>query len=88
MKKNYTKPGIIIESFEIAQNICSCGAIAGGNNLGRPNQWVKGACGWITQSNVIWVDAEMNCTFTVDEDAEGFGVCYNNPSEMNNIFSS
>ena len=88
MKKKYSKPGIIIENFTIAQNIAAnCGA-AHKSPWGSPTHADKGHCGWFDGVDTIWA-AEPACTedgLTTDDDVKG--VCYNNPSLGMNIFNS
>ena len=81
MKKEYTKPGIIIESFEISQNISAgCGAIPGKTVGGKVNTSQVGVCGWQDNGslNIIWVD-DSKCTTGTPADSEIYGFCYNNP---------
>lgn len=88
MKKQYSKPGIIIEDFAIAQSIAaSCGA-SHNSNLGAPMQWSKTTCGWDAGGAIIWTTNNDGCGIKLKEDAQGFGVCYNNPGNGVNIFSS
>ena len=88
MKKRYVKPGIIIEDFKIAQSISAgCGA-AHDSSLGGPTQWGKTTCGWDAGGTVIWTASNNGCIMKVAENAEGFGVCYNNPEGGINIFGS
>ncbi|MCD8383118.1 MAG: hypothetical protein LUC30_09485 [Clostridiales bacterium] len=90
MKANYEKPMILFESFELNQSIAeSCGVTGGGNSLGKPTHWSKATCGWsIGGTIVIWVSEETGCNdfAGVDEDVDG--LCYNNPSPGQSIFSS
>lgn len=92
MKKEYTKPGIIIESFEIAQNISAgCGAIPGKNVGGMVNSSQAGVCGWkdTGSRNIIWVGTTSNCTTDTPADSEIYLFCYNNPdSSKMRLFSS
>lgn len=89
MKKEYAKPKIIIEDFKIAQSISAggCGAIANGS-LGDPNTWDRSTCGWSMGNLVIWTDANKGCSFKWGKDDPWEGVCYNNPTPGNSIFSS
>lgn len=94
MKKQYSKPGIIIENFELSQNIAAgCGA-AHDSIWGSPNHSSKHSCGWTTQwGQVLWYEASI-CNNTVqkpdDQNPEGQvnGVCYNNPDGGMTIFNS
>lgn len=88
MKKQYSKPGIIIEDFIIAQNIASCGAVAGGNSLGKPNHWTKTTCGWDMDGIIAFLEGTTICNYPVEEGTDFGGICYNNPGGGNSIFSS
>lgn len=88
MKKEYSKPGIIIENFTIAQNIAyNCGA-AHKSPWGSPTHADRVNCGWSDGVDIVWA-TEPPCThegLTTDDDVKG--VCYNNPSLGMNIFNS
>ena len=87
MKKQYSKPGIIIEDFAIAQSIAaSCGAINTG--WGVPGQADKSSCGWDIGGVILWVGESNGCSEEIKEDAEGFGVCYHSYDGEAKIFSS
>lgn len=93
MKKEYVKPGIIIEDFVLAQNISNgCGAVPGGNTLGKPTHWDTTTCGWDLNDGtncIIWVQQEGGvCTFNWSPEASYDGICYNNPGGGNSIFNS
>lgn len=86
MKKKYSKPGIIIEDFAIAQNIAdNCG------NAGFA--WTKHTyankyhCGW-HDGDVIIFAAEPTCEDVRNPDLPSSNVCYNNPSPGEVIFGS
>lgn len=96
MKKQYSKPGIIVENFSISQNIATgCGA-AHDSIWGSPNHWTKETCGWKNQWNqVLWYEKTIcdNIIAKPDPDngiPEGDvgGICYNNPVNGMTIFSS
>ena len=90
MKQVYTKPVLMMETFNLTQTIAAgCGAAAGGNTLGRPAQWSKSTCGWDLGNEILWAentDANCNSYLSVDEDVNG--LCYNNPGGGNSIFGS
>ena len=89
MKKEYSKPGIIIEDFNLCQNIAGgCGA-AHESNWGSPTHWNKTSCGWSDGVDIIWA-AVPPCTEEglTDVDADFDGICYNHPSNGMTIFSS
>ncbi|MCD7807962.1 MAG: hypothetical protein LUH02_01360 [Erysipelotrichaceae bacterium] len=91
MKKKYEKPGLIYESFELNQTIAeSCGVTGGGNSLGTPSHWSKDTCGWSIGGNIVlWGSASNGCNDIVEnDDGAPDGMCYNNPSPGQTIFSS
>lgn len=89
MKKQYSKPGIIIEDFKIAQNIAtSCGINPGtGTNYGKPGHGDPYTCEWNDGIDAFWTDAVINCT-TKETDFEVGGFCYNNPESGYIVFAS
>ncbi len=89
MKETYVKPQLQIEYFALSQSIAAgCGAVAGGNTLGKPSHWNKTTCGWDMGNLVVWTEANIGCTVKWGEDDEFNAVCYNNPNGGNSIFSS
>jgi len=89
MKKQYSKPGILIESFNISQNISSgCNSTPGGSSLGHVNHWSKTTCGWQSGNLSWWLEGNTKCIIPLGEEDDINGICYNNPSGGNTIFSS
>lgn len=92
MKKQYSKPGIYIEEFTIAENIATCGAKPGGvgSSTGSANPTVadKYHCGWDVGGYTVWTQANAGCTVKLKEDGTYKGYCYNNPAGGNSIFNS
>lgn len=89
MKKTYTKPTFNMEYFSLSQSIAAgCGAVSGGNTLGRPNHWEKSTCGWDMGNLVVWTDANSGCDVKWGENDALGAVCYNNPNGGNTIFNS
>ena len=54
MKKQYSKPGIIIEDFAIAQNIASNCGNAGGHKHTHAYQDV---CTWMVEAVAVFTDS-------------------------------
>ena len=77
-----------MERFELSQSIATnCGA-SHNSSVGGPAYWSKSTCGWkIDDSIIVWVEQPV-CQIPADEDADGWGVCYNNPDGGNIIFGS
>lgn len=89
MKKQYTKPFIRLESFVMSQSIAGgCGAVPGGNTLGKPGYSSVGSCGWNVGDTIVWVNSSTGCNYPWGADDPFNSVCYNNPSGGNNIFNS
>lgn len=88
MKKQYMKPGIIIEDFRISEHISTCGVPGGGTTLGKPNHWSNSTCGWaLDDTTILWV-GEPICNEKTGIDEDVGGICYNTPSNGYSIFSS
>ena len=90
MKKQYSKPGIIIEDFTIAQNIASCN-VPHYDEWGGPNTGSKNSCGWIVDKDlniVAWLSEATKCNDIYGENDDYNGLCYNNYSNGSEIFGS
>lgn len=89
MKKIYSKPAMQVEYFTMSQNIAAgCGAVGGGNSLGKPTYGDPSNCGWAVGDTIAWVGESTGCNFPCDENTDFAGICFNNPSGGNSIFSS
>lgn len=89
MRKVYKKPHLFMETFSITQSVATgCGAVGGGNTLGKPTHWEKETCGWSFDNIIVWTDANNSCSIKWDKNDPYMSVCYNNPEGGNNIFSS
>lgn len=90
MKKQYSKPGIIIEDFRLAESIAGCNAKPGGtgSTVGSSNHYDKLTCGWDTGVFVYWTSPEAKCNKIVPENFPLEGVCYNNSAGGNVIYNS
>lgn len=92
MKKQYSKPGIIIEEFKMAESIAvACeGVEAGGHggSLGDATYSSKYSCGWRVGSYVYWTSTDNGCNLIRDENYVLNKYCYNNPVAGMSIFSS
>lgn len=91
MKKQYSKPGIIIENFQMSESIAvACEGVEPGGNggsLGYATYADKKTCGWNTGGFVYWI-SEPTCDRIREEDANVNGWCYHNPTAGFSIFSS
>lgn len=82
MKKTYTKPQILFESFAMSTNIAAGCEIIITNST-------KNVCGYEGSAPgvVIFTNEVTGCLFPqVDTDANGF--CYDVPVQTNNLFNS
>lgn len=96
MKRKYTKPAAVMETFNLTQSIAAqCSAEDKANplsSLGDPNWGSKDSCGWRVGDYIIWTASICNKGTGIPiiaspfEQVEGF--CYNNPSGNNVIFNS
>lgn len=86
MKKKYSKPGIIIEDFAIAQNIAqNCGNAGFG---GKKHTYAdKYNCGWHSGDSIIFISAPA-CNDERDPDVPSEDLCYNTPSQGQVVFGS
>lgn len=82
MKKQYSKPEIIIEDFAIAQNIAQNCGYAGGNqyNHSDPN-----TCAWKYGDTTVFTNA---CNFPLKPGLGFDDICYNNPDGKTAVFGS
>lgn len=90
MKKEYSKPGIIIEDFVLSQNIASCG-VPHYDDWGGPNMYNKYSCGWIVDKDlniVAWISEATKCNDFYGENGSYGNVCYNNVGGGSEIFGS
>ncbi len=85
MKKMYSKPEIMFESFAVSTNI------AGDCKPPYVNNASKGTCGVVTSAPgmTVFVDATTGCTIPdKDNDDMYNGLCYHVPSEYSSLFNS
>lgn len=97
MKKEYKKPTIYFESFELDTAIASCGAGAnGGSSLGRPQQGNAMDCHFGSENSGMFLDTigsvcSASQDDTIDEvpaDADGDWYCYHQPEGTIKVFAS
>ena len=85
MKKQYSKPGIIIEDFAIAQNIASNCGNAGGH---RHTHAYQDVCTWMVEDVAVFTDSNFNCEIPIMPGERFEDICYNNPDGGISIFGS
>lgn len=81
MKKTYTKPEIMFEDFKLSTNIAAgCETKTSTPSLDQCGYAVPGV-------GVIFIQGVNGCTKKI-ESGEFNGLCYHNPTELNNLFNS
>lgn len=89
MKKQYSKPEIIIEDFRVTQHIASCAGIKHENDIGTPLQWSKTSCAWQGPFGEMLFSTGMNkCTDPLGPKDKNEIICYNAPDGSIVIFGS
>lgn len=79
MKKIYSKPDVIFESFTMSTSISSCDVKAG---------FYSGECGvQMTPTMFIFTIEASGCNMK-DKDGEYNGLCYHVPIDGNQVFGS
>ena len=85
MKKVYHKPEIMFDDFSLSTNIAGDCEPPYVTNSGYET------CGLVTSGFTVFTAQMVNvCNFPWDEDKQGpyDGMCYDNPSNTNNLFNS
>lgn len=81
MKKAYSKPDIVFENFSLSTNIAA--------GCEYSTNFARDVCGFKFGPDMIFLEKITGCTEkVVDGDGQFNGICYHNPSDDNNIFSS
>ena len=83
MKKQYSKPEIIFESFVLSTNIAGdCGKIV--------NNHAEYSCPYLNRSgnNVFTAALVGICTDVQQADGEDNGICYHTPVDVQELFNS
>ncbi len=81
MKRVYSKPDIMFEDFSLSTSIAA--------GCEFSTNFAMDSCGFKYGPYVIFMDGIYGCEIPVPEGDPMFnGVCYHNPSDDKNIFSS
>lgn len=92
MKKTYTKPTILWESFSLTQSIAAGCSDFSNSTLGKPSSGDKINCGWDMGNLIVWVandgSAKTDCNYDWGADEPFDVLCYNNPNGGMTIFGS
>lgn len=82
MKKKYTKPAVVFESYELSANIAAgCEVMT---NTATQNQCAYSIPG---VPHAMFVEGVQNCV-SKPEGGVFNGICYHIPIETNNLFNS
>ena len=82
MKRTYTKPEIVFEDFTLSTNI------AAGCEVKIDTQ-AQGNCGYEFGGMVLFLNGIAGCSDEIEDDGSRFnGLCYHNPTDLNNLFNS
>lgn len=84
MKKTYSAPDIIFESFSLSTSIAACDI---------ETNFSVGTCGYEVYPGFVLFNYSVDrCTVPVEGDifdsGNGDSLCYDNPSGLTNLFSS
>ena len=77
MKKTYTKPRMVFESFEVETNIAACASDA---------RSTQGECMVIIGGMPVFTIDVTGCRFKASDGS--YGICYYVPSADTNLFGS
>ena len=85
MKKAYTQPDILFESFALNENIAS----ASGNCTRNITNQYNGSCGLYFGNKIIFTIPAAGCKTKVPDGSPQYdGICYHVPSGDNKLFNS
>lgn len=84
MKKSYSAPDIVFESFSLSTSIAACDI---------ETNFSVGTCGYeVYPGFMIFSVGIDRCGVPIEgeifETSDGDAICYNNPSGLTNLFSS
>ena len=85
MKKAYSAPDIVFESFSLNENIAS----GNGNCTRNISNQYNGTCGLYYGNKVVFTMAAAGCLVKIEDGSPMFdGLCYHIPSGDNKLFNS
>lgn len=85
MKKEYSTPDILFESFSLNENIASA---SGACTRNITNQY-SGNCGLQYGNKIVFTVAAAGCRVKIEDGSPVFdGLCYHIPSGENKLFNS
>lgn len=82
MKKHYSEPNILFESFSL------CSSIAAGCAK-KISSWANGDCGVPYGNKMVFITDVSGCKVKVEDGSPMFnGLCYHVPIDVNSLFNS
>jgi hypothetical protein len=85
MKKTYSVPDIMFESFSLNENI----AASNGNCARNVNTQTNGVCGLEYGTKIVFTIPTIGCYVKVEDGSPVFdGLCYHIPYGDNKLFNS
>ena len=85
MKKAYSQPDILFESFALSENIASTSTACTRNNSGQ----YSGTCGFHWGGKIIFTHAASGCFTKITDGSPAYdGICYMIPTNDNRLFNS
>lgn len=85
MKKEYSSPEILYESFSLNENI----AVTNTNCSRNVNTQYSGDCGLQYGNKIVFTIPVTGCRVKIEDGSPVFdGLCYHIPSGENNLFNS
>ena len=83
MKKEYSKPIVVFESFSLSTNIAGdCE-----HKTKLPSADTQYGCGYQIRGAIVFVSEVQGCTYH-EPDGEYNGICYHVPTVESNLFNS
>lgn len=79
MKKEYKKPELLFDSFELSMSIAT-------GCVGTPVGPTQNTCGIAYGAVVLFLNGMTVCTTKIEDGDEGY--CYHAPNPGNNLFNS
>lgn len=89
MREPYEKPTILFESFALSQSIAKNCGDTHDSSFGESTHYNENTCTWdMGYMTLFLTTTTVECELDMDEFGEFEGVCYNNPDDGQQVFSS
>ena len=82
MKKIYSTPDIMFESFALSENISNVNA----NCTRNITNMYSGGCGFLWEGQILFTTTAAGCRNKLPDGA--YGICYHVPTGDNKVFNS